>query len=136
MIEHLQKELEAWKDVARRLGVCMSCATGRYEPCTDCLATGWDYGISPEDRVWEQVERIAKGFRLHASWGPDATADDGLRLGIEHFRAAIIGASRRARSLPPDPDGELLDFGDLELKDNPPLTGEQQVHHSQRLTQS
>jgi hypothetical protein len=36
----------AWKEVAQRAGVCMTCALGAPDTfgCTDCLNTGWDGG--------------------------------------------------------------------------------------------
>jgi hypothetical protein len=38
-----------WKEVARKAGVCMSCALGTPEPygCVDCLNTGWASGTPP-----------------------------------------------------------------------------------------
>jgi len=53
-VKNLQAELTAWKNVAQRAGICMSCALGAVEPfgCTDCLNTGWaggsPAGFSPE----------------------------------------------------------------------------------------
>jgi len=43
-VKNLQTELIAWRNVARRAGICMSCALGAHEPfgCTDCLNTGWN----------------------------------------------------------------------------------------------
>ena len=45
-VKNLQTELIAWRNVARRAGICMSCALGAHEPfgCTDCLNTGWNGG--------------------------------------------------------------------------------------------
>lgn len=45
-VKNLQAELIAWRNVARRAGICMSCALGAHEPfgCTDCLNTGWNGG--------------------------------------------------------------------------------------------
>jgi hypothetical protein len=45
-VKNLQTELTAWRNVARRAGVCMSCALDAHEPfgCTDCLNTGWNGG--------------------------------------------------------------------------------------------
>lgn len=45
-VENLQAELAAWRNVAKRAGICMSCALGAAEPfgCTDCLNTGWNGG--------------------------------------------------------------------------------------------
>lgn len=45
-VKNLQTELTAWHNVARRAGICMSCALGAHEPfgCTDCLNTGWNGG--------------------------------------------------------------------------------------------
>lgn len=45
-VKNLQTELTAWKSVAQRAGVCMSCALGTPETfgCIDCLNTGWTGG--------------------------------------------------------------------------------------------
>jgi hypothetical protein len=42
-VGNLQKELNAWQQLAKRSGICMSCVMGAPEPfcCTDCLNTGW-----------------------------------------------------------------------------------------------
>lgn len=45
-VRNLQTELAAWRNVAQKSGICMSCALGAHEPfgCTDCLNTGWTGG--------------------------------------------------------------------------------------------
>lgn len=70
---------------------------------------GWTY-------AWEQIERTAAGFQLHACWGPQATANDGLSLGVSSFRESMLRASRTARQIEVTERGEPLDFGDLELR--------------------
>lgn len=47
-----QVERDDWMKACRVAGICMSCATGSFEPCTDCLDTGWDGG-SPRGYVIE-----------------------------------------------------------------------------------
>jgi hypothetical protein len=58
--------LAAWQEVARRSGVCMTCAISAPEPygCTDCLNTGWDggapAGFTPEATIAARDKRIAE----------------------------------------------------------------------------
>jgi hypothetical protein len=60
--DEMAVEKDAWKEVARRTGICMSCAVpNSYDPCTDCLGTGWDNGNDPFARA-DAAERIAAAF--------------------------------------------------------------------------
>lgn len=46
-IPRLKAENEQLRKMLECFGVCMSCAYGSAEPCTDCLGTGWDGGRDP-----------------------------------------------------------------------------------------
>lgn len=56
-IAELEADANAWRLVAKRAGICMSCAVGSIEPCTDCLGTQWDGGAPAEFR--EPLSRLA-----------------------------------------------------------------------------
>jgi hypothetical protein len=62
------QERDAWKAVARKTGICMSCAINSVEPCTDCLGTGWNNGEDPWARINELESEKAK---LLAHWTED-----------------------------------------------------------------
>lgn len=53
------RERDEWREVARRAGVCMSCAVAVHmeHGCTDCLGTGWDNNTT----YWAKASR-AEGY--------------------------------------------------------------------------
>ena len=56
---------QAWKEAFRRLGGCTSCALGLPEPCTDCLGTGWAYGVPAEVlEAQAENERLREALKV------------------------------------------------------------------------
>ena len=85
---------QAWKAAFRRFGGCTSCALGLWEPCTDCLGTGWAYGVPAE-----VLEAKAEIDDLHAALA-SAQAEN------ERLREALSEISRA--TTPPEQHGHYL----------------------------
>lgn len=112
--ETAKAEASEWKLVAKRAGVCMTCAIRAPEPygCSDCLNTGWEQG-APAGYVEEaevaalkaDVERKDKALApfdavAERDIGDDETDADFFRPMSNHNRAPrlTVGDFRRART--------------------------------------